>query len=140
MPVDRDALGKLAALIRVTRETRGWTQDELAEASGVSRPTIQRYEHRKTAVPQPDQLRRLFAALNIDVRRIPVVLGYVTAEEMGIPAEEPPPANASVAAIAAILADPQEDAEYKAYLVEMLQLALRRPRDHRSVNDASGAA
>lgn len=83
---DEPALERLGRLIREAREDRGWTQTDLAEHSGVSRPTIQRYENAKTA-PEFDKVRAIVLALDVDPREIPVALGLVTREEMGLPPE-----------------------------------------------------
>jgi ribosome-binding protein aMBF1 (putative translation factor) len=40
---DRDVT--FGALVRSAREAKGWTQDELAEESGISRTTISRWEN-----------------------------------------------------------------------------------------------
>ncbi|MRH93599.1 helix-turn-helix domain-containing protein [Nocardia sp. SYP-A9097] len=56
----RDAVG---AAVRRAREAAGWTQDELAAASGVSRPVIARIEL-GTASVQIDRLWDLAEALS----------------------------------------------------------------------------
>jgi transcriptional regulator with XRE-family HTH domain len=87
---DQEApLQRFAVAVKTARLQRGWTQEDLNEASGVSRPTIQRYENAKVGQPHPLQCRMLFEALGLDVRRIPVLFGYVTAEEMSLPPKPP---------------------------------------------------
>lgn len=49
----------------------------------------QRWETAKTGTPDLENARRTFIALGLDPRLIPVLLGYVTAEEMGAPAAVP---------------------------------------------------
>lgn len=133
VPADRNALGDLADLIRTARIGRGWTQDQLADAAEISRPTVQRYEQAKTTAPQPAQLRAIFRALGLDPRRIPVILGYVTADEMGLPPEPPRPAlPADVEALAALLEDPDIPPAAKADLVEQLRLSVRQTRNRRA--------
>lgn len=78
---------RFARVVREGRVQRGWTQEQLADAAEVSVPTVQRYEYGKTATPDPESARRIFHALDLDARLIPVVLGYVTADEMGLPPE-----------------------------------------------------
>lgn len=81
-----DTLGRrLATLIKGARLEREWTQEQLEDASGVSRQTIIRYESGKAAAPKPDELRRVCAALGLDLRDVVVALGYVTREELGLP-------------------------------------------------------
>lgn len=81
-----DAAIRLGNAVREARGQRGWTQDQLAEASGVSRPTINRCENAK-GVTRPHTARALFLALGLDPRHLPVLLGHVTADEMGVPAK-----------------------------------------------------
>ncbi|WP_285554813.1 helix-turn-helix domain-containing protein [Actinoplanes regularis] len=88
-PPAEEPVARLARVIRSAREQRGWTQEDLAAAAKVSRPTVQRFENAKTSTPQPDALRGIFSALKLDTRLIPVILGYVTAEEMDLPAQAP---------------------------------------------------
>lgn len=118
----------LARLIREAREERGWTQDQLADASGVSRPTIQRYENAKSA-PELDKVRAVIIALNVDVREIPVALALVTREEMGLPPERARPRrfDATTEEILALLEDRRVSHGEKVALREMLraQLAAR---------------
>ncbi|GAA0493805.1 hypothetical protein Ade02nite_21110 [Paractinoplanes deccanensis] len=75
---------RLGQAIREARNQRGWTQAELAAAAGTSVPTINRCENAKTAT-KPPIARALFDALGLDPRSLPVLLGYVTAEEMAAP-------------------------------------------------------
>jgi transcriptional regulator with XRE-family HTH domain len=112
---------RFARVIRHAREQRGWNQEELADAAGVSRPTVQRYEGGKTATPDAETSRRIFRALDLDPRLIPVVLGYVTAEEMGLPAEQPRVFSATVEEAIRILEDPRVPAVQKAEWLEFLR-------------------
>jgi len=120
----RDAApsSRFAELIQLTREQRGWTQDELADRAGVSRPTINRYEQAKTRTPDPETARRIFVALKLDPRRIPVLLGYVTEEEMGLPPEPSRTFHATTEDAIAILEDPAVDSRVKAEWVRYLQI------------------
>jgi transcriptional regulator with XRE-family HTH domain len=121
-PFDEDdPLRRFAALIRSTREYRGWSQDDLAERAGVSRPTINRYEQAKTKAPQPEQARAIFIALRLDPRRIPVLLGYVTEEEMGLPPDTAREFHATTEDAIAILEDPKVDSRRKAQWLDYLR-------------------
>lgn len=124
MPAE-EPLQRFATLIRETREKLGWTQDDLADKSGVSRPTIQRYEQGKTRTPEPETVRSLFLAMRLDPKRIPVILGYVTAEEMGLPPEAPRRFDPSVEEVIAILENPSVDPAQKAEWVEYLRYRTR---------------
>ena len=80
---------RFARVVRDARKQRGWKQEDLAAHAGVSVPTIQRWETGKTGTPDPENARKVFHALGLDSRWIPVLLGYITAEEMGLPPEPP---------------------------------------------------
>ena len=96
---------RFARILREARNQRGWTQEQLAVAAGVSTPTVQRYEYGKTTTPDPDSARRIFRALDLDPRIIPVVLGYITAEEMGLPPDFMRQFDPRIAAVIAALED-----------------------------------
>lgn len=117
---------RFARVVREARQQRGWSQDDLADAAEVSRPTVQRYEYAKTATPDPEAARRIFRALGLDPRLIPVVLGFVTAEEMALPPEPPRVFEPSLEEVIAIWEDPdvpvatkREWAEYLKYRKQM---------------------
>jgi transcriptional regulator with XRE-family HTH domain len=110
-----------ARIVREAREQRGWGQDQLAEAAGVSRPTIQRWETAKTGTPDPENARRVFQALGLDPRLIPVVLGYVTAEEMGVDPVPPRLRDATTEEILTILEDPKVSVAQKREWLEFLR-------------------
>lgn len=59
----------LAANLVLARSLRGWTQDDLAQASGVARPDIGKIE-RRTRKPDLRTLERLGAALGLTVERL----------------------------------------------------------------------
>ncbi|MFI1194013.1 multiprotein-bridging factor 1 family protein [Micromonospora sp. NPDC020750] len=122
MPTEEPGVARLAQLIRDARETLGWTQEDLAREADVSRPTVQRYENGKSRIPEPDQIRRIFLALRLDPRELPVLLGLVTREEIDQPAPQPMRRFSSATErIIALLEDPAvSDAERHA-LAELLE-------------------
>lgn len=111
---------QFARTVRDAREQRGWNQDDLADKAGVSRPTIQRIETAKTGTPNPDTARRIFQALGLDPRLIPVILGYATAEELGLPPQLPRVFTPTIERAIAILEDPGVPAAAKEEWVEFL--------------------
>jgi transcriptional regulator with XRE-family HTH domain len=113
-------LARFARVVRTAREEKGWTQPDLAERSGVSRPTIQRYETMKNT-PQPIEARKVFKALGLDPRLIPVLLGYVTAEEMGVPTEAQQVLTPTAEEALRILQDPAVPAAVKSEWVQFLK-------------------
>jgi transcriptional regulator with XRE-family HTH domain len=75
---------RFATLIRTARLKKGWTQEELGERSGAGRQTIIRYESGRAVNPDPEQVRAVCLALEIDPREAPIALGYFTRAEMGL--------------------------------------------------------
>jgi len=61
--------------LKTARDKRGWTMDELAERSGVSKATISRIEAGDVANPSNDTVARLETALRL--RRGTLVFGQV---------------------------------------------------------------
>jgi transcriptional regulator with XRE-family HTH domain len=116
---------RLGRLIREARADLGWTQDDLAAASGVSRPTIQRYENAKTA-PEFELVRAIVKALDVDPREVPVALGLVTREEMGLPPERVRARrfDPTTEDILAMLGDPRYTDAEKVALRELLRAQL----------------
>jgi transcriptional regulator with XRE-family HTH domain len=127
-----DSRARFARVVREARDQKGWGQDKLAEESGVSRPTIQRWENGRTGTPDPDNARRVFQALGLDPRLIPVVLGYVTDEEMGLPPQPPRVFTATVEEAIRILDDPDVPASAKAEWLQFLQFREQQAKDNQS--------
>lgn len=118
---------RFAALIKNARRAKGWTQETLAEQSDVDRQTIIRYESGRAVNPDPEQVRRVCLALDLDPREAPIALGYFTREEMGLPAR-PSTQDASIDEVIEILKDPEIPSSKKAEWVDYL----RYLRDQRS--------
>jgi transcriptional regulator with XRE-family HTH domain len=137
MPMEESAIRRLAHAIRTAREARGWTQPDLARESGVSRPTVQRYENAKIPSPEPDPVRRIFKALDLDPREIPVILGLVTRDEMGLPPVAPVRRfSATTEQLIELLEDPDVSDAEKLALVELLRARRRHPA---AVRDLGGS-
>lgn len=60
----------VATLVRTLRESRGWSQGQLASRAGVEHSTVWRIEARKIASPGVDIMRKLSAALGVDLGEI----------------------------------------------------------------------
>jgi transcriptional regulator with XRE-family HTH domain len=89
-PYDCDMDGAkpvFADLIANARKARGWSQEDLERESGVSRGTISRWERGAADKPEPELVRAVCRALNIDPRLAAVALGYLTPDEIGQPAK-----------------------------------------------------
>lgn len=123
MPVEEPGVIGLAQLIRAAREALDWTQERLARESGVSRPTVQRYEQAKIRTPEPRQVRQIILALGVDPREIPVALGMVTREELGLPPRPALPVRRysdRTEELIGLLEDPSVSDEEKQALVALL--------------------
>lgn len=120
-PGGEDSRVQFGRVIRDARTRRGWNQDELADAAGISRPTVNRWETAKTGTPDPENARRAFIALGLDPRRIPVILGYVTADEMHLPAQPARVFNEMTEEAIRILEDPAIPSAAKHEWVEFLK-------------------
>lgn len=77
----------LGLLVKGLRDEKGLTQEELAEKSNLSLRAIQRIEAGETTKPQQYNLRRLAAALEIDV----YVLQEACRDEIASDAAQTPP-------------------------------------------------
>jgi transcriptional regulator with XRE-family HTH domain len=71
-----------AQLIATARRARGWSQEELETASGVSRSTLSRWERGQADRPEPEHVRAVCKALGIDPRYAAVSLGFLTEDEI----------------------------------------------------------
>lgn len=129
MPAEASAIKRLANTIKTTRRSLGWTQEELAEKSGVSLATIKRYENAKTQLPESDPVRRIFRALRLDPREIPVILGLVTREEMGLPDKPTRRLSASTEQLIELLEDPDVSDDEKHALADLLRARQRARGD-----------
>lgn len=116
---------RFGRLIREARLRKGWTQDDVVARSDVSMPTLRRWEAGNAERPEPDLVRSVTRALDIDAREAPVALGYVTREEMGLPPEPPRQFDLNLEQLIAIFEDPEVPASVKE---EVRQFALFRTR------------
>lgn len=122
-----DAFG---ALIRTARSRRGITQEALEAETGVSRSTIARWERGDANTPDPDHVRAICAALEVDPREAAVALGYLT------PADVTPtpgqPLDPTLADIIAKLRDPsvsEADKQAAASYITYLHAQARNRRE-----------
>ncbi|MBO3736594.1 helix-turn-helix domain-containing protein [Actinoplanes flavus] len=76
---------RFAALIRRARKEAGVSQEDLSEATGISRSQLIRWESGKVERPEPEAVRAVCSALEIDPREAAVALGYLTHDEVFAP-------------------------------------------------------
>ncbi len=79
---DATGVPAFADLIANARKAKGWSQEELETASGVSRSTLSRWERGLADRPEPEHVRAVCAALGIDPRQAAVSLGLLTVDEI----------------------------------------------------------
>lgn len=72
----------LAELILRLRTARGWTQEALAERSGLNQPTIADIERGRSKLPGPDIRRRLAVALGVRHVDLLIAAGQLTPDEV----------------------------------------------------------
>lgn len=125
---------RFATLIKDARDQRGWTQEDLVNASGVSRQTIIRYESGKATNPQPAEVRAVCSALELDPREAVIALGYVTRAELELPPPEPR-MDPLLARAARTLADARVPASAKDLLRSGIKHALEAWDDFRAEFD-----
>ncbi len=75
----------LAEWVVAQRESRGWTQAQLADRAGVRRSDLNAIEHGRIALPGAEKRRKLAAALGLRHVDVLVGAGELTAEEAGPP-------------------------------------------------------
>lgn len=121
VPMPAEDRGKaFARLIIDGRQKRGWRQEDLVAASGVSRRLLTRWEGGEAERPDPEKVRAVCLALGIDPREAAVALGYLTPDEIG-PMSPRPPLEPDEEEILAILRNPKIPSHQKAALVELLR-------------------
>ncbi|SFO66117.1 Transcriptional regulator, contains XRE-family HTH domain [Actinomadura madurae] len=74
----------LGALIRLARERRGWSQQELGKAAGFSRSTVSRLETSRTAITDMAKLRLIVGALEIPPSVLAELLGLAEASAVTV--------------------------------------------------------
>lgn len=112
-----------ARLIRTARDARGWTQEALEAATGVSRSTIARWEAGHSTTPDPDNVRAVCKALGIDPRRAAVALGYLTEDDIRPPDAGRLSLDPTIEEVVAILEDPHvPDADKKSWVAYLRYL------------------
>lgn len=132
VPMSPDERGKaFAKLIIEGRHRKGWRQEDLVAASGISRRNLSRWENGLAERPDPDQVRAVCLALGIDPRLAAVALGYLSPDEVGPVAEQGPPLTEEEQAVLAVLRNPKIPSAEKAPLVEYLKFLGDQRRDRR---------
>lgn len=106
---------RFATLIRETREQRGWSQQELAERTGVDRKTISRWEA-GTNVPDPEQAIAAASALGLSSESAFRAIGWL------------PDGLSARQEVLQLIAEMSDD-EREQFVIEVLELEARRRRN-----------
>ncbi|MFJ5532376.1 helix-turn-helix domain-containing protein [Streptomyces sp. NPDC093261] len=86
--------------IKEQRTRRDLTQRQLAQAIGVTDPVVSRWEKGESLPREIEVMRGIARALNMPVLQVLVRTGYLSADEVGLPAEEPAPADPLIERVA----------------------------------------
>lgn len=124
-PGQKDAF---ANLIKAGRVRRGWRQEDLVAASGVSRRTLTRWEGGEADRPDLDQVRAVCIALGIRPIDAAIALGLLDADEIDQP-PAPAPVDPRAEAIIDLLQDPDIPAAAKDALLTLVRQLRTRPGD-----------
>ena len=80
----------LGEKIKMLREARGWSQQTLADNSGLSRSHIASIEARNNTHPRADYLMKLAQVFDIPLKELYESVGYVSALKIDRHAPGPP--------------------------------------------------
>lgn len=132
VPMPPDERGKaFAKLITEARHKKGWRQEDLVAATGISRRTLSRWEGGDAERPDPDQVRAVCLALGVDPRLAAVALGYLSADEVGGAVPERQPLTPEEEEVLEILRDPKVPSAAKEPLIDHLRFLRDQRRNPR---------
>jgi transcriptional regulator with XRE-family HTH domain len=132
VPMPADDRGKVfAKLLTDARHKRGWRQEDVVAATGVSRRTLSRWESGIAERLDPEKVRAVCLALGVDPREAAVALGFLTPDEVTATAPQRPALSQEEEEILAILRDPQVPSSEKGPLVEYLKFLSAQRRNPR---------
>jgi transcriptional regulator with XRE-family HTH domain len=118
-----------ANLIKEGRRRRGWRQEDLVAASGVSRRTLTRWEGGDAERPDLDQVRAVCIALGIRPIDAAIALGLLNSDEIDQPPGPVRAADPIGDEIADVLQDTRVPAAAKEALLTLLRQFRTRPAD-----------
>ncbi|MFY1686403.1 helix-turn-helix transcriptional regulator [Plantactinospora sp. WMMB782] len=116
-----------ANLIKQGRQRRGWRQEDLVAASGVSRRTLTRWEGGDAERPDLDQVRAVCIALGIRPIDAAIALGLLEADEIDQP--PPPPVDPRADELLDVLQDERIPKAAKEALLTLLRQLRNQPDD-----------
>ncbi|MDG4791919.1 helix-turn-helix transcriptional regulator [Micromonospora sp. WMMD1102] len=122
-----DRKDAFANLIKQGRQQRGWRQEDLVAASGVSRRTLTRWEGGDAERPDLDQVRAVCIALGIRPIDAAIALGLLDADEIDQP--PPPPTDPRADELLDVLQDTRIPTAAKEALLTLLRQLRNQPDD-----------
>jgi transcriptional regulator with XRE-family HTH domain len=117
---------RFAQLLRSRRAELGLRQEDIAEKSGVSLSTIQRWEAGNVRNPDPAQVQAVCRVLGIRTVDAAVALGYVAAEDTE-PAPPPPIRSPALQELIDMFEDPAVPESMKREALNYLRYLRSQP-------------
>ncbi|MEV2239437.1 helix-turn-helix domain-containing protein [Micromonospora sp. NPDC049891] len=106
MAAEQNESGKrFARLLREYRAKAGLRQEDVAERSGVSLSTIQRWESGQARNPKPDEVQAVCRVLGLSTVTAGVALGYLSPADVEYLPPPPRPQDPTVGEAISILED-----------------------------------
>lgn len=121
---------RFAALLREYRTAAGLRQEDVADRSGVSLSTINRWERGLVRNPKPDEVQAVCRVLRLSTVAAGIALGYLAPADTEHLPEPPRKFDPTVAKAIAILEDPDmpdDVREAALQVIEVLRANARRP-------------
>ena len=115
-----------ARLIVEGRKRRGWRQEDLEKASGVSRRTITRWENGDAQKTEADKVRAVVRVLGINPLEAAIALGYVNPEEDDTP--EPVHRDPALQELIEMFEDPSVPEATKTAALDYLRYLRNKPQ------------
>lgn len=112
---------RFAALLREYRKRLDLRQEDVADRSGVSLSTINRWERGMVRNPKPDEVRAVCEAIGLPTVAAGIALGYIAPAEAEHLPEPPRRLDPTVAEAVAILEDEGMSREKKFAVLEYLR-------------------
>lgn len=137
---DTPDMRRFGALLKQYRLAAGLTQEDVAERSGVSLNSINRWERGLITNPFPRQVKAVCRAIRLNPVHAWLSLGGLDPQDVDTP-EAPKPRNPKIEEAIAVLEDDRisEEAKFGArqYLLWVRDTALQPPNDGKSPRAAS---
>ncbi len=129
----------IVELLEKRRKVKGWSWDDLANESGVSRSSLAKIRHSTTAVPSLVTLEKLANALSMPLRELIEACGYVLDDAVVTPQSKAAMLVQTVPSLAMIVDHLSEltadDREALRTMIEGFTLLRRREREEKMAEE-----